>query len=175
MFADLFFMTLLFIGLVAAIPATILIITGLIKKVRTTVFIGLFISIIPVVCIGLFCWFYYIYIPDTKTQNISEFSGKYQVELTNSYNKNKEKFDKNTYNMTLEADMTFKLDSTPGLDFWGTGTWDTDGADGQFRFFDSTGKLLNWTSPFGGKDGRKLIFNLYDDNEVRFVQTTEKK
>lgn len=172
MFADLFFMALLFIGLVAAIPATILIIGGLIKKVRTTVIIGLVISIVPVACIGLYCWFYYSYIPDTKAENISEFSGRYQVVLTNSYNK--DKFDDTTYFMTLTKDMTFKLDSTPNLDFWGTGKWDADGADGQFRFFDNSGKLLNCACPSGEKGGRHLIFNLYEDKEVNFVQVNDK-
>ena len=173
MLADLFFITLIFIGFITAIPATILIISGLIKKVRPTVTIGLFISIIPVTCFGLFFWFYYIHIPNLNDKRIIEFSGQYRVDLTSSYNEDKRKFSDAIYYMTLNTDMTFKLDSIPDMSFWGKGNWDPDGIDGQFEFFDSSGNLLNLASPFEEHTGRQLVFNLYQSNEVTFTQISD--
>jgi hypothetical protein len=75
--------------------------------------------------------------------------------------------------MTLNRDMTFKLDSIPDMDFWGQGNWNPDGIDGRFEFFDSAGNLLNLASPFEENTGRQLVFNLYQSNEVRFTQISD--
>jgi hypothetical protein len=173
MLADLFFIILILIGFITAIPATILIISGVIKKVRPTVTIGLFMLIVPVICFGLFFWFYLIYIPNINDKRIIEFSGQYRVDLTSSYNENKIKFSNAIYYMTLNTDMTFKLDSIPDMAFWGKGNWDPDGIDGQFEFLDSSGNLLNLASPFKEDKGRQLVFNLYQSNEVRFTQISD--
>ena len=46
----------------------------------------------------------------------------------------------------------------------------TGGIDGQFEFYDENGNLIEYASQFGGNGNEKIIFNLYDSNEIRFIK-----
>jgi hypothetical protein len=172
MIFDFLFMGLFIAGLVTAILTAIYIIDGWRKKVRSTVNLGFYFLPISVVCLGLGFWFFYVFEPGVRDKRVIEFAGKYQADLTIA--SKKVKVVDTTYYLTLMTDRTFKLDSMPGMDFWGVGTWNAEGPDGELLFFDSSGSLLDWAIPFGEPDERLVIFN-YGDNETRFKEMTTNK
>src|SRR5688572_5668801 len=116
MFADYFFILLFVIGFLGAALVIAFIISGLIKRSSGLMRIGFILSIIPVICFGLFYWYYDVHIPKIEQENVIYFSGKYALDFPMSYKSEKQqKF------LSLKSDMTFHLDSTPGMDFHGHG------------------------------------------------------
>jgi len=99
MFTDFFLIVLLTIGLVAAVPASFLIMAGLAKRKWKMAGLGLLISILPIVCIGLFYRHYCInlpgngnssdkYIPERSVEMSEGIYTKYKTKLDTAYLKN---------------------------------------------------------------------------------------
>lgn len=162
MFADSFFILVFIIGFLGAALVIALLFVGLIKRSSGLKKMGFVLSIIPVICFGLFYWYYDIHLSKINKENVVYFSGRY--ELDSSFNNVREV---KQYSLTLSPDMTFQLDSTPGLHFQGKGYWKLN--ESLLSFSDFSGKALGTAYGPGGYPSQ-LIFNHLEQNEFRFIR-----
>ena len=162
MFADYFFILLFVIGFLGFALVLAFIIVGLIKKSAGLRRIGYILSIIPVICLGLSYWYYGLYLPKIKQENVVYFSGRYVLD--SSFNNPR---DVQQYSLILESDMTFHLDSTTVMDFQGNGTWNLE--ESLLSFSDFSGKVFGTAYGQGGHP-RQIIFNHFEVNEIRFIR-----
>jgi hypothetical protein len=165
MLSDLFFMGLLLFGLLSGAVICIVLVIGLFRKSRKTIWICLLALIVPLCCIYPYFLYYNSYLPELKEDTLIQFSGIYCVDQSKSRNADTDSFRGKTFHLTLYKDKTFKMDSIPHMSFSGTGKWSTDGVDDQFNFYTINGSLIATASPFSEINSEEIIFNLYDPKE----------
>lgn len=164
MLESLLFIFLIFVGGISLIVSLIFLLFGAIKKSSKLKKIALGIGIVPITCFGLIAFWYMIAIPSFNKSEMVEFSGIYEIQNSakgiNSENSKLELF----------ADGTYKFNGNKKIELGQNGTWKTGGIDGHFEFYDESENLKEFASPFGGDGNEKIIFNLYETNEVRFIK-----
>ncbi|WP_348702486.1 hypothetical protein [Tenacibaculum sp. 190524A02b] len=122
------------------------------------------IGIAPIICFGLIVFWYLIAVPYFNKNEMERFSGTYEIQ---TIEKGKEKTNSE---LNLFADGTYKFNGNENIGIAKSGIWKTGGIDGQFEFYDDNGNLIEYASQFGGNGNEKIIFNLYDSNEIRFIK-----
>ncbi|WP_299060497.1 hypothetical protein [uncultured Polaribacter sp.] len=115
-------------------------------------------------CLGLITFWYLIAVPSFNKSEMEEFSGTYEIQTVE---KGKEKTNSE---LNLFEYGTYKFKGKENVGIAKSGTWKTGGIDGQFEFYDKNGNLIEYASQFGGNGNEKIIFNLYESNEIRFIK-----
>ena len=164
MIESLLFILLIFVGGIFFIISLILLLFGAIKKSSKLKKIALGIGIVPIMCFGLIAFWYMIAIPSVNKSEMEEFSGTYEIQTSENGIK------KDNSKLKLFANGTYKFNGNINIELGKNGTWKTGGIDGHFEFYDESENLKEFASPFGGDGNEKIIFNLYDTNEVRFIK-----
>ena len=158
MLESLLFMFLIFIGGIFLIASLVILLFGIIKKSSKTRKFAFVVGIVPFICFGLIAFWYGIAIPSFNKNEMKEFSGTYKIE----------ELEKDSCNLKLLENGTYEFFGKTTLRLRKNGTWKTGGIDGQFEFYDNNDNLIEFASPFGGDGTLKIIFNLYESDEVRF-------
>ena len=164
MLESLLFILLIFIGGIFLLISLIVLLFGIFKKSQKLKKIAFGIGTVPIMCFGLIAFWYLIAVPSFNKSEMEEFSGTYEIQTVE---KGKEKT--NT-ELNLFADGTYKVKGKENVGISKSGTWKTGGIDGQFEFYDENGNLIEYASQFGGNGNEKIIFNLYESNEIRFIK-----
>jgi 4-amino-4-deoxy-L-arabinose transferase-like glycosyltransferase len=164
MLESLLFIFLILIGGTFLIISLIVLLIGVNKKSSKLKKIALGIGIVPIMCFGLIAFWYIIAVPSFNNSEMEEFSGTYEIQTIEKGT------DKSNSKLNLFADGTYKYIGEENVRIAKRGTWKTGGIDGHFEFYDENENLIEFASPFGGNGNKKIIFNLYDSNEVRFVK-----
>ena len=164
MLESLIFIFLIFVGGVFLIVSLIFLLIGAIKKSSKLKKIALKTGIVPIMCFGLIAFWYMIAIPSFNNSEMEEFSGTYEIQTADK------RIDKTKTKLKLFADGTYKFIGEENVKIAKSGTWKTGGIDGHFEFYDENENLIEFASPFGGNGNEKIIFNLYDSNELRFLK-----
>ena len=128
------------IGGLAALLAIFFFVIALIRKSKTMLYLGLGVSIIPIVLYGLTFWFYDVHLPRQYKQEETNYLGTYELQ-NNQSNK--------TLELRLYSKNIFEIDKIKGIRFSGKGIWkagQTD--DGQFTFYDNNNSIVFWAWPF---------------------------
>jgi hypothetical protein len=146
------------------IISLIVLLFGAIHKSSKLKKIAFGIGVVPILCFGTIVFYYVIAIPSFNNSQMKGFSGTYL-----SYKSENELSTKNK--LILLGDGTYKFEGMKGLTLEKNGTWKTGGIDGCFEFYDNNGRLINLASPIEGDGNEKIVFNLYDSNEVKFMKT----
>jgi hypothetical protein len=97
-------------------------------------------------------------LPKIKEENIESYAGKYKSDPTGSFNKNNKALGNDSFLLILNSDKTFKLDSTPYVNFSGTGVWNLNGPDDQLQFERTDGSVLGWADIYATDNNTKIIF-----------------
>lgn len=125
--------------------ALFLLISGLVKKSKPLIQIGLIICIIPAFLIGLFYWYYNIHLPNINKQEESKYTGTYFLQMTPGTDSGDFKTPKT---LILHADNTFELNKSEVFDYSGHGSWRSGATDdGQLEFKNDQGHILFWAMP----------------------------
>jgi len=164
MLESLLFIFLIFVGGIFLIISLIVLLFGAIKKSSKLKKIALGIGIVSIMCFGLIAFWYMIAIPSFNNSEMEKFSGTYEIQRI------EKGIDKTNSKLNLFTDGTYKFIGEENVGISKSGTWKTGGVDGHFEFYDENENLIEFASPFGGNGNEKIIFNLYDSNEVRFVK-----
>lgn len=151
MLESLLFLGLSISGLIGAFAALTYLIYGLFKKDHSSTRTGLLLLLLPGLCFGLIYWWYEIHNPAYDQQLQVEYSGTYTALLPAFLTEPDDSLGLNCYQLTLFSDGTFELDNTPGLSYWGTGTWETGYIDGQFVFYDLKERMIATGMPSGNQ------------------------
>lgn len=163
MLESVLFIILTFVGGLFFIISLIFLIFGAIHKSSKLKKIAFVIGVVPIICFGMIAFWYVIAIPSFNNSQMETFSGTYE-----SYKSENELLTNNK--LILLEDGTYKFEGMKGFRLEKNGTWKTGGIDGQFEFYDNNERLIEFASPFGGDGNEKIIFNLYDSNEVTFMK-----
>jgi len=169
MLESLLFIFLIVVGGMFIVISLIILLVGLFRKSSKLKKIALEIGIVPILSFGLIAFWYLITVPSFNNSQMKDFAGTYEIHNSNEL-LSKNESDKNKPKLNLLADGTYKFGRIEGVSLEKNGTWKTGGIDGQFEFFDNNERLIEFASPFGGDGNEKIIFNLYDSNEVRFMK-----
>ena len=164
MLESLLFILLIFTGGIFLLISLIVLLFGIFKKSQKLNKIAFGIGTVPIMCFGLITFWYLIAVPSFNKSEMEEFSGTYKIQIIE---KGKEKTNSE---LNLFSDGTYKFNGKENIRITKRGTWKTGGIDGQFEFYDENGNLIEYASQFGGNGNEKIIFNLYDSNEVRFIK-----
>lgn len=139
---SILFIGLIMFGLIGGFAALTYLIYGLVKKDRTSTKTGLLLLLLPGLSFGTIYWWYEIHKPAHNQQLQIEYSGTYRARLPSYMEEPKDSAGLKCYQLTLLPNGTFELDNTPGLSFWGSGTWETGWIDGQFVLYDHHNNLI---------------------------------
>jgi len=162
MLESLLFILLIFIGGIFLLISLIVLLFGLFKKSQKLKKIAFGVGTIPIMCFGLIAFWYLIAVPSFNKSEMEEFSGTYKIQTIEKENTNTE--------LKLFEDGTYSFNGKENVGLGKSGTWKTGGIDGQFEFYNENGNLIEFASQFGGNGNEKIIFNLYDSNEIRFIK-----
>lgn len=162
MLESLLFILLISIGGIFLLISLIVLLFGLVKKSQKLKKIAFGVGTIPIMCFGLIAFWYLIAVPSFNKSEMEEFSGTYKIQTIEKENTNTE--------LKLFEDGTYSFNGKENVGLAKSGTWKTGGIDGQFEFYNENGNLIEFASQFGGNGNEKIIFNLYDSNEIRFIK-----
>jgi len=164
MLESLLFIFLIFVGEVFLIISLIVLLFGTIKTSSKLKKIALRIGTVPILCFGIIAFWYMIVIPSFNKNEMAEFSGTYEIQTSEKGIK------KDNSKLKLFANGTYQFNGNKNIELGKNGTWKTGGIDGYFEFYDKSKNLQEFASPFGGDGNEKIIFNLYDTNELIFIK-----
>ena len=162
MLESLLFILLIFTSGIFLLISLIVLLFGIFKKSQKLKKIAFGIGTVPIICFGLISFWYLIAVPSFNKSEMEEFSGTYKTETIEKEKTNTE--------LKLFEDGTYTFNGKENAGLAKSGTWKTGGIDGQFEFYNENGNLIKFASQFGGNGNEKIIFNLYDSNEVRFIK-----
>lgn len=164
MLESLLFLFFILVGGIFFIISLIFFLLGAVKKSSKLKKIASVIGFFPILCFVLFVSWYTIAIPSFNNTQMEKFSGTYEIETI------AKGIEKTNTKLNLFTDGTYKFIGDKNVGIAKSGTWKTGGIDGRFEFYDENENLIEFASAFRDNGNEKIIFNLYDLNEIRFIK-----
>ncbi len=131
------------IGGLASLLAIFFFVFALIRRSKAMFYLGIGVSIIPLVLYALTFWFYDIHLKSQYKQEQIDYLGTYLLQNTSS-NENSE--------LKLLTNNIFEIDKIDGIKFSGKGVWKSGQTDdGQLTFYDNHNSIVFWAWPFDNR------------------------